>query len=215
MTEELDNLLEHALRDGQGRIVSAHLQRAEEDYWDRLVVGRDGQPFTFRGRPTGMSDEVVLEDGSILMVLACTPSGVSPEGHLAVPADESGSPLAKMVAVVDAEGLTEVEPPDQQPAKPPPLGPDSFTALLQRAAMRQGDEIGVTKVEAVDGGVATVVVAWDQRPLLLWFEKLGGSGRELMCISALPGGLVATSVDSTLRPLHSDDRLAQLLADEA
>jgi hypothetical protein len=212
---EYDSLLEHALHDAQGGIVTAHLRRREEDHWDRLVVGKDGQPLTFRGPPTGMSDEVVLEDGSVLMVLACTPAGVSPEGHLAVPADESGSPLAKMVAVVDSEGLTEVEPPNQQAAKPPPVGRDSFAVLIERAAMRQGGDLMVTKIEAQDGKMATVVLAWDQRPLLLWFEVPGGSGRSLMCLSALADGLVAGVVDETLQPLHSDEGMAQRLSGEA
>jgi hypothetical protein len=209
---DLEDLLSRALHDRQGRSVTAHLRRRDEDYWDRLVVAEDGQPLTFRGPPSGMSEEVVLNDNSVLMVLACTPAGVSPEGHLAVPADDSGSPLGKIIVVVNPDGITEVEPPNQEVAKPPPPGRDSFAALLNRAAMRQGNDFRVTNLEAQDGGTTTVLLAWDQRPLLLWFEQPSDGARALMCLATHSEGIVAEVVDSALRPLHSNEGLAQLLS---
>jgi hypothetical protein len=217
MSEAFELALEEGKRNQAGELVFAFLQQPDEDAWDSLLVGMDGQPLTFWDKSVGMEGEVSREDGSVLTVVVSTPPGVRPVGWQGVPAHSSGSPLGRLVAIVGPDGITEVEPPRGQnpPKPPPPMGRDLIKTPLGQFAMRDDEgHYRAVEVDTTDGGRATILVDWDGRVMMLWTEVDPEEGRRLMVVTVLPDdtGLVCQTIDSELRPGKSGDSLVELLA---
>lgn len=216
MTDPLEQILRHAKRDEDDRLWVAQLRREDEDSWDTVIIGADDEPLTFwaPAEPAG-ADAARDSEGNMLMVMASTPPGVRPAGLLAIPCSPSGSPVLRMVAMVDKSGHTQIGVAGDKTKQPPAgLRADMLRSLLDHVAQRRGDSYSTVRVPAVSGVLTTVLVDWESRPLLCWLPSVDDeSRRALYAVAAgASDGFVAVSVTHDLHPTHSDDELAKLLA---
>lgn len=202
----LDPLLrEHALRDDEGHLVTAHLQRANEDYWDCLVVGKDHGPLLFvtddagaKAMPGGTKDAA----GRTLMVVVATPPGIQPAGILAVPADEHGSPASKLASIVTGEAYTMVEGRHREAKPLPAFGPQMIQTLLKEAAAKKDDSFRVEEQITAHGERVSVLLDWTGKPLRLWTPLPDATRPELATVVATPAGdgLIIMTLNDDLVP---------------
>jgi hypothetical protein len=208
MSDSLDAVLVHALRDRSGRPAIAALRRYDEDFWDWLVVGKDRQPLVFwQVNGTAQMQGIVRSEdgGSMLMVLNSTPPGVEPAGIAAVPASERRSPLAKMITIVTEDGETMISPPNHTVGPPPAVGPRMLDSLFDQFAYREKQQFLVQEVDTADDKRAGILLDWDKRPLLFWLTMPGKpeSTYELFTAVAASNGISAVAVDGLLRPIRA------------
>jgi hypothetical protein len=207
MSDPLDAVLVNALRERSGRPVIAALRRRDEDHWDWLVVGQDGQPLAFwtRGESIDVPGLVRNDDGAVLSVIAYTPPGVEPIYYSARPADEWLSPLVKWVANVTKENIVIVSPPNDKASPLPPLGPEMLNSLFDQFAWREGDQFRLLEVDTADGKRAKALLDLNQRPLFFWLVMPGEEQgkRELFTAVAASNGVAAVAVDAQLRPIRA------------
>ena len=208
MSDSLDAVLAHALRDKLGRPTIAALRRHDEDFWDWLVVGKDRQPLVFWQADGSIQMQGIVrsEDGSsVLMVLNSTPPGVEPAGIAAVPASERRSALTKMISVVTQDGETMVSSPNHIEGPPPPVGPRMLDSLFDQFAYREREQFMIGEVDTADDKRAKILLDWDQRPLLFWLTMPGKPEGiyELFTAVAASNGIFAVAVDELLRPVRA------------
>jgi hypothetical protein len=206
MSDPLDAVLVNARRDRSGRPVVAALRRHDEDHWDWLAVGQDGQPLAFWATGLTIDSQGLIRgnDGSVLSVLSFAPPGVEPAGSIVVPADKWKSPLMKWVFIVGKEGDTEVSSPNYSAGPPPPPGPRMLESLFEQFTYRERDQFMLLEVDASDGKRAKVLLDLNKRPLLFWLTMPGEEqGKyELFTAVAASNGIAAVAVDELLRPIQ-------------
>lgn len=216
---DLDPILEHARRSDQGAILIGYIQRPDEDAWDAVVVGKDLQPLTFwatNGGEMGGDEQIRDEAGNVLMVVSATPPGAEPAGLIAVPSDERGSPLGRLVSIVSGDALTMLDDVSREPKRGKGQKPglhESLSSLIRQAAAGTSEGNYVTEIEAADGAPITVLMNWGGAPLLFWTQSPDDPHQlALTLVAALPeGGLAGVTVDNDLRPVHSGAAIQQML----
>ncbi len=215
---DLDSLLEtYSARFAWGAVGIGMLRRLDSDDWDAVVVGNDLQPLVFWGEASRFKDsETVLnETGHMLHVLISTPPGVSPSGILSVPASKEGLPLGRLVMVVTADGETEVERPRDAksgPAAARDFGPEMLEGLFAKHAKSSARGYAMAELDAEDGDKASVLLNWDDRPLLFWVDMPEPNARRELMVAVDVDGFVADAVAPSLRPMHGAEALRRLLA---
>lgn len=212
MSDSLDDLLQKAANTHSNGIVAlAHLRRRDEDAWDFLVVDRSNLPLMVWSSDQSADSEEAVTDGQgrVLSVIEATPPGATPSGLLLVPGNEHGSPLGRLVGIVGGEEWVMVEPLNKPPGTPgqAAVGANMLDGLLAKSARRtsSGDYYTV-ELDAADGGQVPVAVDWDGRPLMFWIDLPGNPPkRDLFALAVTSEGLIAVSLDLSLRPTRSGE----------
>lgn len=222
MSDSMDDFLQKtANTHPNGAVALAHLRRRDEDEWDFLVVDRTNLPLMVWLSDEGIAIEDAVRDGHgrVLMVLVATPPGVTPSGLIPFPANEHGSPLARLLSVVTGDEMVMVEPLNKPPGTPggAALGPRMLDRLVAKSARRTGSgDYYTVEMDAADGGKVPVVVDWDGRPLMFWFDlPEEPPNRELYALALTSEGFTGVSMDLSLRPTRSGDNLLPPASSEA
>ncbi|SOE74055.1 hypothetical protein SAMN06296378_2935 [Salinibacterium xinjiangense] len=206
----MDHEQEHIKQNEFGRAVFAHLQRETSSRWDFLAVAQDLNPLTFWQPEASEIARGAARNaaGEVKHVFVSTPPGATPVCWMPTPANDWGSPVALLKAIVNVDGTTLL-------GAEPESGLTSFKPAVERlfetVCYRDSRGHRVTTVGAADGGETTVMVDWDSSIVMFWIDS-PGTKRMLAVAACLPrGGLAATVVDIDLRPIFSGSALQRKL----